>query len=83
MPAFAAILEDHQILAALAFIKARWPLGLRVSQAMLNPGFAGMPADANDVEWRLPPNCNVCSAARGPPHCPRHGFNPQTSPNST
>jgi mono/diheme cytochrome c family protein len=59
MPAFAAILDDDQILAALAFIKARWPLGLRVSQAMLNPGFAGMPSEANDVEWRLPPNCNA------------------------
>ena len=59
MPAFAAILGDDQILAVLAFIKARWPLGLRVSQAMLNPGFAGMPSNANDVEWRLPPNCNA------------------------
>jgi mono/diheme cytochrome c family protein len=65
MPAFAAILDDHQILAALAFIKARWPLGLRVSQAMLNPGFAGMPPDANDVEWRLPPNCNVLLRRQG------------------
>jgi hypothetical protein len=65
MPAFAAILDDDQILAALAFIKARWPLGLRVSQAMLNPGFAGMPADANDVEWRLPPNCNVLLRRQG------------------
>ena len=59
MPAFAKSLDDHQILAALAFIKARWPLGLRVAQAMLNPGLAGMPAAANDVDWRLPPNCNV------------------------
>jgi cytochrome c5 len=59
MPAFAAILDDHMILAALAFIKARWPLGLRVAQAMLNPGFVGMPAGADDVEWRLPPNCNA------------------------
>jgi mono/diheme cytochrome c family protein len=65
MPAFAAILDDDQILAALAFIKARWPLGLRVSQAMLNPGFAGMPPDANDVEWRLPPNCNVLLRRQG------------------
>jgi mono/diheme cytochrome c family protein len=65
MPALAAILDDHQILAALAFIKARWPLGLRVSQAMLNPGFEGMPADANDVEWRLPPNCNVLLRRQG------------------
>lgn len=59
MPAFAASLDDPQILATLAFIKARWPLGLRVSQALLNPGHAGMPADAETVEWRLPPTCNV------------------------
>jgi mono/diheme cytochrome c family protein len=59
MPSFAARLDDHQILATLAFIKARWPLGLRVSQALLNPGYAGMPPDANTVEWRLPPNCNA------------------------
>src|SRR5260221_1665416 len=59
MPGFAAILDDDVILAALAFIKARWPLGLRVSQAMLNPDFAGIPKNANEVEWRLPPNCNV------------------------
>ena len=65
MPAFAAILDDERILAALAFIKARWPLGLRVSQAMLNPGFAGMPAEANAVEWRLPPNCNVLLRRQG------------------
>jgi len=65
MPAFAAILDDHQILAAVAFVKARWPLGLRVSQAMLNPGFAGMPVDADDVEWRLPPNCNVLLRRQG------------------
>jgi mono/diheme cytochrome c family protein len=59
MPAFAESLDDHRILAALAFIKARWPLGLRVAQAMLNPEFAGMPAGASDADWRLPPNCNV------------------------
>jgi mono/diheme cytochrome c family protein len=59
MPAFAGSLDDHQILAVLAFIKARWPLGLQVSHAMLNPGLAGMPADAGTAEWRLPPNCNV------------------------
>jgi mono/diheme cytochrome c family protein len=58
MPGFADTLSDRDILAAIAFIKARWPLGLRVSQAMLNPGFAGMPARANEVEWKLPPNCN-------------------------
>lgn len=57
MPAFAPRLSDRDILAVLAFIKSRWPLGLRASQAMLNPGFAGMPADANKVKWTLPPNC--------------------------
>jgi hypothetical protein len=24
---------------------------------MLNPGFKGMPKDADKVEWTLPPNC--------------------------
>lgn len=59
MPAFKDRLSDGEILAVIAFIKARWPLGLRVSQALLNPGYAGMPADAGTVEWRLPPTCNV------------------------
>jgi len=57
MPAFAAILTDRQILAALAFIKARWPLGTRVAQAALNPGFAGVPASATTAEWRMPAYC--------------------------
>ena len=57
MPGFKDVLTDDQILAVVAFIKARWPLGLRVSQAMLNPGFAGMPPKADTVEWTLPPNC--------------------------
>jgi mono/diheme cytochrome c family protein len=59
MPAFENQLSDREILAVIAFIKARWPLGLRVSQALRNPGYAGMPADAGTVEWRLPPTCNV------------------------
>jgi mono/diheme cytochrome c family protein len=59
MPAFADVLDDDQVLAVVAFIKARWPLGLRIAQAMLNPGLAGMPADAADGSWRLPPNCTV------------------------
>jgi mono/diheme cytochrome c family protein len=59
MPAFDGKLSDRDIVAASAFIKSRWPLGLRVSQAMLNPGFAGMPRDADQVEWRLPPTCNA------------------------
>jgi mono/diheme cytochrome c family protein len=57
MPAFEGILNDEQILDALAYIKARWPLGLRVSQSLLNPGYAGMPANAETVEWTFPPTC--------------------------
>lgn len=63
MPAFASSLDDEQILAVIAFIKARWPLGLRVSQALLNPGYAGMPADAQSTDWTFPPTC-VTSAQR-------------------
>jgi S-disulfanyl-L-cysteine oxidoreductase SoxD len=59
MPPFKDRLSDDEILAVMAFIKARWPLGLRVSQALLNPGFAGMPAQADQVEWRLPPTCRT------------------------
>jgi mono/diheme cytochrome c family protein len=57
MPAFKDRLADADILAVIAFIKRRWPLGLRVSQAMLNPGQAGMPPNAANVAWRLPPTC--------------------------
>ena len=57
MPAFEGILNDEQILDALAYIKARWPLGLRVSQSLLNPDYAGMPANAQTVEWTFPPTC--------------------------
>jgi hypothetical protein len=41
----------------MAFIKARWPLGLRISQSLLNPGYGGMPANAQSVEWTFPPTC--------------------------
>jgi mono/diheme cytochrome c family protein len=57
MPAFAGYLSDHEILAVIAYIKADWPLGLRASQAMLNPGMAGMPKGADHTSWTLPPNC--------------------------
>jgi mono/diheme cytochrome c family protein len=63
MPAFGAVLSDADIVATLAFIKSRWPLGLRASQAMLNPGFAGMPANAGNLKWTLPPNCVESIAA--------------------
>lgn len=59
MPAFSDRLTDNQIVAVVAFMKARWPIGLRILQAMRNPGFAGMPADADNASWQLPPNCNA------------------------
>ncbi len=58
MPAFRDSLTDQQILSVIAFIKATWPIGLRISQAMLNPGQAGMPAESGDADWTLPPNCS-------------------------
>lgn len=70
MPAFAGRLDDGDILAVMAFIKTRWPLALRVSQAMLNPGFRGMPADADQVDWRLPPTCTTILRARREPATP-------------
>jgi S-disulfanyl-L-cysteine oxidoreductase SoxD len=66
MPAFGQVLSDDQIVALISFIKATWPLGLRVSQALLNPGFAGMPRNAGNVEWRLPPNCQAALQRAGP-----------------
>ncbi len=57
MPGFDKRLGDDEIVAVLAFIKANWPTGIRASQSMLNPGFKGMPKDADKVEWTLPPNC--------------------------
>jgi S-disulfanyl-L-cysteine oxidoreductase SoxD len=65
MPAYADNLSDDQILATLAYIKATWPLGLRVSQALLNPGYAGMPRNADTVEWRLPPTCQAALQRAG------------------
>ena len=59
MPTFDKALDDREILAVMAFIKARWPIALRASQAMLNPGRAGMPRNVTSEEWRLPPTCNV------------------------
>ncbi len=57
MPGFDQRLSDDEIVAVLAYIKANWPIGIRASQSMLNPGFKGMPKDADKVEWTLPPNC--------------------------
>jgi mono/diheme cytochrome c family protein len=57
MPAFAGHLSDHDIVAVIAFIKSNWGTGIRASQALLNPGQAGMPKDAAKGDWTLPPNC--------------------------
>jgi hypothetical protein len=62
MSAFNGVLADRKILAIIAFIKAGWPIGWRIAQAMLTPGFAGIPAGANDIAWRLPPSCNAVPA---------------------
>jgi S-disulfanyl-L-cysteine oxidoreductase SoxD len=59
MPPAKGVLSDREILNVIAFIKARWPIGLRASQAMLNPGRAGMPRQASSQEWTLPPTCNA------------------------
>lgn len=59
MPAFEHRLSDDEIVAVLAFIKSRWPIGIRASQSMLNPHHKGMPAGANKVDWTLPPNCTA------------------------
>jgi mono/diheme cytochrome c family protein len=66
MPAYGDNLSDDQILSIIAYIKATWPLGLRVSQALLNPGYAGMPENAATVEWRLPPTCQAALQRAGP-----------------
>jgi hypothetical protein len=68
MPAFRDELSDQQILATLAFIKARWPLGLRVAQAMLNPGHSGMPPDAVEADWTFPPVCKAILRQANVPH---------------
>lgn len=65
MPAYGQNLSDDQILATIAYIKATWPLGLRVSQALLNPGYEGMPQNASTVEWRLPPTCQAALQRAG------------------
>ena len=57
MPGFGTVMADGEMLAAIAFIKASWPIGLRVAQATLNPGSAGMPREAGQAGWTFPANC--------------------------
>jgi len=61
MPGFSGSLTDAQILSVIAFIKATWPVGLRIAQAMRNAGNAGMPAHPADSDWTLPPNCTIAT----------------------
>jgi hypothetical protein len=76
MPAFGSTAGDDEILAALAYIKARWPIGLRVAQAMLNPDQEGLPREAAAGDWSLPTNClmpawrNAGKPATGPAPSP-------------
>jgi S-disulfanyl-L-cysteine oxidoreductase SoxD len=65
MPAYAQNISDDRILAVIAYIKATWPIGLRVSQALLNPAYAGMPQNTATVEWRLPPTCQAALQRAG------------------
>ncbi|HUH85002.1 MAG TPA: cytochrome c [Stellaceae bacterium] len=57
MPAFEGVLGDAEVLAVLAYIKSRWPIGVRVYQAALNPKALGMPAGAVGPDWKLPEDC--------------------------
>ena len=61
--AFGAVLSDQHILQVLAFIKARWPLGIRIAQSTLNPQFQGMPKDADTATWTFPPTCLATAGA--------------------
>ena len=59
MPAFKDVLNDHDILAVIDFVKTRWPIRLRVLQAMRNPGRVGKPVGAERADWTFPPDCQA------------------------
>jgi mono/diheme cytochrome c family protein len=69
MPAFSSKLSDEDILAAIAFIKSRWPSSIQAAQSFLNPDHAGMPAHL-DSDWRLPPDCDEPLRGKKPPANP-------------
>lgn len=56
MPAFAYQMSDQDILATLAFVKSKWPVGVRGSQALLNPGRRGTPPEVAETAM-FPPGC--------------------------
>lgn len=62
MPAFAGTLRRGEIAAVVDYIKAQWPLGMRASQALLNPGgqaeFQRLLRDAGpEAAWTFPGEC--------------------------
>jgi hypothetical protein len=75
MPAFDGQLRDREIAAVLAYIKRSWPTGVRVYQAMLNPGRAGLPAAAAGEDWHLPADCGM-----EPTHLPADPITTETKP---
>lgn len=57
MPAFEETLSDRQMIAVLAFIKNRWPIGVRLYQSLLNPDRQGMPSATAETDWSFPIDC--------------------------
>ena len=55
MPRFGGRLSDADIRASLAYVKAWWPIAMRVAQSALNPGHR-LPARL-PPGWRFPPDC--------------------------
>ena len=54
MPAYRNTLDDEAIRSVLAFVQSRWPVGIRVEQALLTPGTT-MPAA--DADWKFAGRC--------------------------
>jgi hypothetical protein len=59
MPAFRDVITDVQITATIAYIKATWPVGLRISQALLKPRPRRHAGNVTDSDWTLPPTCTI------------------------
>jgi len=57
MPPFANSMSDADIISVIAFIKATWPVAMRVVQAGYNPDGAGMPRGNGAEDWTFPANC--------------------------
>jgi len=58
MPVYVSVLTESDTEAVIAFMKSRWGVGLRAAQSTLNPELRGMPAQAADTDWTLPPTCS-------------------------